>query len=58
MRETPEDLHAVRREQKRRKAKHGMRVAGAGARVLARLLRRPGAPKRPNRLVTRKRKAG
>jgi hypothetical protein len=35
------DLHAARREQRRRKKQYGMRTAGAGARLLARLAERP-----------------
>lgn len=54
-----EDPHATRREQKRRKARYGMRVTGTGARTLARLIRRPPGAPRPEAGTdrgTRKRK--
>jgi len=56
MRERPPDPHAVRREEKRKKARHGMRVTGAGTRLLARLLLRQDAPVR--RRGVRKKKTG
>jgi hypothetical protein len=36
-REAPDDPHADRRESQRRRARHGMRVRGAGARLLEKL---------------------
>jgi hypothetical protein len=37
MRELPPDPHAARREERARKRRHGMRVRGTSARLLARL---------------------
>jgi hypothetical protein len=38
------DLHAERRDEKRRKARYGMRVSGKGTRLLDRLLRQKSRP--------------
>jgi hypothetical protein len=44
MREQAPDPHAARREERARKRRHGMRVRGASARLLARLQARRDLP--------------